>query len=282
MGTSKSGAGGGRRTNYRSQLLVEGRRQFQLRGFHATAVNDVLESVGIPKGSFYHHFGSKEKFGLAILDEDTNSQIELFESWASRDDLPVAERFGGYVDELIREFVSSDCSTLCLLARFSSEVAATDATLRSKIDDGYDRLLGAFAGLLDAGVKHGDLPADIDIDQRAGAILALTQGAFVVALANRDTDYLTSVSAIVRQLASVPRDRGRRRPDDALVDENRQLRARIGELERVIGVLRSASVYFASELGKHVDEHPVGLGDASRSLASFDRRHREDLIAEPA
>jgi TetR/AcrR family transcriptional repressor of nem operon len=291
LSTSKSRPGGGRRTDYRSKLLIEGKRQFHLRGFHATAVNDVLESVGIPKGSFYHHFGSKEKFGLAILAEDTDSQIELFKSWADRDDLPVADRFGGYVDDLIRDFVSSDCSALCLLTRFSSDVAATDPNLRSKIDEGYDRLLGAFTELLDVGVKRGDLLGDVDIDQRAGAILALTQGAFVVALANRDTAYLTGVSAVVRQLASgnvaqlASHDQGRQRPADALVDENRQLRARIAELERVIGVLRSASVYFASELGKHVDEHPVGLGDVSRSLASFDQHdqsHREDLIAEPA
>jgi TetR/AcrR family transcriptional repressor of nem operon len=249
--------GGGRPTTYRSELLVEGRKQFHLRGFHATAINDLLETAGIPKGSFYHHFGSKEKFGIAVLDDYMTSHLGLFESWSRRDDLPVAERFGGYFDDLIREFVSSDYSTLCLLARFSSDLAATDPSLRSKINEGYDRLLQAFIELLDAGKRSGDLPADIDIDQRAGSILALTQGAFVVALANRDLDYLTDVSGIVRELASgSPAEpsapgRGRRRahrPPDALADENRQLRERVGELERVIGVLRSAGEYFVSEL----------------------------------
>jgi TetR/AcrR family transcriptional regulator, transcriptional repressor for nem operon len=282
LSTSKTEPGGGRPSTYRDQLLVEGKRQFHVRGFHGTAVNDVLERAGIPKGSFYHHFGSKENFGLAILDEDTNSQLESFKSWSSRDDLPISERFGGYFDERVREFVLSDYSTLCLLGRFSSDLAATDPSLRSKISEGYDRLLSAFAELLDEGIKRGDLPADADVDQRASAILALTQGAFVVALANRDVDYLTGVSTIIRELASgsgaqpgAP-GRGRRRrpqrPPDAVADENRRLRERIAELERVIDVLRSASVYFASELGKHVDEGEVDTNAQPRSADSRGKR----------
>jgi TetR/AcrR family transcriptional repressor of nem operon len=233
-----------------------------LRGFHATAVNEILDGAGVPKGSFYYHFGSKEKFGLSVLDDYMKSHLELFGSWASRDDLPIAERFGGYFDELIREFVTSDYSKLCLMTRFSSDLAATDPNLRSEINNAYDRLLDAFVELLDAGITRGDLPADVDINQRANSIMALTQGAFIVALANRNVDYLASVSGIVRQLATAEgvsasvalsgptgqRRQAHRPSDDALAAENRQLRERVAELERVNGVLRSASAYFASQL----------------------------------
>lgn len=284
LSTSRSELGGARPATYRNQLLVEGRKQFHVRGYHATAVNEILDGAGVPKGSFYYHFGSKSEFGLMVLNDYMESHLELFGSWASRDDLPIAERFGGYFDERIQEFVLSDYSTLCLLSRFSSDLAATDPSLRSKVNEGYDRLLGAFAELLDEGIKRGDLPADVDVDQRAGAILALTQGAFVVALANRDVDYLASVSTLIRELASGsgaqpgPPGRGRRRrpqrPPDALANENRQLRERIAELERVIEVLRSASVYFASELGKHVDEREVDVSAQSRSVDSLGKRRQ--------
>ena len=262
MSTSRSEPGGARPTTYRNQLLAEGSKQFHTRGFHATAVNEILDRAGIPKGSFYYHFGSKSEFGLSVLDEYMKSHLDLFGSWSSRDELPVAERFGGYFDDLIRDFVKSDYSKLCLLSRFSSDLAASDPSLRSKINTAYDRLLGAYVELLNAGITRGDLPAGVDIDQRANGILALTQGAFIVALANRNVDYLSTMSGIVRQLATAEgvsptggvsgrRGQGRRvhRPsDDALADENRQLRERIAELERVNGVLRSASAYFASQL----------------------------------
>ena len=263
---SKSGLGGARPTTYRDQLLVEGRKQFHVRSYHATAVNEILDGAGVPKGSFYYHFGSKSEFGRMVLNDYMESHLGLFGSWASRDDLPVAERFGGYFDDLVAEFVRSDYSVLCLLGRFSSDLAATDPTLRPAICKAYEHLLGAFVELLDEGVLRGDLPADTDVHRRAGSILALTQGAFVVGLANRSVDYLAGVSGIVRQLASAERESAatassgepgdrlpaRRRSDDALADENRQLRERVAELERVNGVLRSASAYFASQLEPNV------------------------------
>jgi TetR/AcrR family transcriptional regulator, transcriptional repressor for nem operon len=258
LSTSRSEPGGARPTTYRSQLLAEGSKQFHVRGFHATAVNEILDGAGVPKGSFYYHFGSKSQFGLSVLDEYMKSHLDLFGSWSSRDDLPVAERFGGYFDDLIRDFVKSDYSKLCLLGRFSSDLAASDPSLRSRINTAYDRLLGAYVELLDAGITRGDLPAGVDINQRADSILALAQGAFVVALANRSVDYLSGVSGIVRQLATAEgvsptgapsgRPSQGRRSDDALADENRQLRERVTELERVNNVLQSASTYFASQL----------------------------------
>jgi TetR/AcrR family transcriptional regulator, transcriptional repressor for nem operon len=262
LSTSRSELGGARPATYRNQLLVEGRKQFHVRGYHATPVNEILDGAGVPKGSFYYHFGSKSGFGLMVLNDYMESHLKLFGSWASRDDLPIAERFGGYFDDLIRDFVRSDYSKLCLLGRFSSELAATDPSLRPEISKAYDRLLGAFVELLDAGIMRGDLPADLDIHQRAGSIVALTQGAFVVGLANRSVEYLAGVSGIVRQLATAEGvspsvessgqpSQGRRAPrrsDDALADENRQLRERVTELERVNKVLQSASTYFASQL----------------------------------
>jgi len=290
--TSNSGRGGARPTTHRNQMLAEGRKQFPVRGFHATKIDEILDAAGVPKGSFYYHFGSKSVFGLLVLDDYMKSHLELFGSWSSRDDLPIAERFGGYFDDLVREFVTSDYSKLCLLSRFSTDLAATDPSLRPEINKAYDRLLGAFLELLDEGITRGDLPADVDIHQRGSSILALTQGAFIVALANRDVDYLATVSAIVRQLAAadgvspsveLPGPPGHRRradrpSDDALADENRQLRERVADLERV---LRAASAYFASELDQNpaVDQEvggrtspPTGRADTARAHATLRQR----------
>ena len=41
------------------------------RSFHSVGLNQILASVKVPKGSFYHYFESKEQFGVEIPDEDT-------------------------------------------------------------------------------------------------------------------------------------------------------------------------------------------------------------------
>jgi len=53
--------------NVREQLLDTGLQVFHERGFNATAVQDITEAAGVPKGSFYNHFESKEDLGAEVV-----------------------------------------------------------------------------------------------------------------------------------------------------------------------------------------------------------------------
>ena len=45
---------------HKERLLRQGTKLFYAQGFHGTTVDAILASAGVPKGSFYHHFGSKD------------------------------------------------------------------------------------------------------------------------------------------------------------------------------------------------------------------------------
>jgi len=51
----------------RQQILDESARLFAERGYHPTAVADIVESLGVGKGVFYWYFESKEDLFLEIL-----------------------------------------------------------------------------------------------------------------------------------------------------------------------------------------------------------------------
>ena len=51
----------------RDHLLQVGLRQIHAMGYSATGVNEILEEAKVPKGSFYHHFASKEDFAKEVL-----------------------------------------------------------------------------------------------------------------------------------------------------------------------------------------------------------------------
>jgi TetR/AcrR family transcriptional repressor of nem operon len=53
----------------RSELLKAGMELIGSQGYNATGIEAVLKLAGVPKGSFYHYFGSKEDFGLAVIEE---------------------------------------------------------------------------------------------------------------------------------------------------------------------------------------------------------------------
>ena len=50
----------------RSQLLSVGERLIRARSYKGVGINDILKASGVPKGSFYHYFESKEAFGLEV------------------------------------------------------------------------------------------------------------------------------------------------------------------------------------------------------------------------
>jgi TetR/AcrR family transcriptional repressor of nem operon len=53
--------------NLREEILTAGLATLHGRGFNATSVQDITEAAGVPKGSFYNHFASKEDLGAAVV-----------------------------------------------------------------------------------------------------------------------------------------------------------------------------------------------------------------------
>ena len=42
----------------RDHLVEVGQELMHRRGYNATGLSDILRAADVPKGSFYHHFGS--------------------------------------------------------------------------------------------------------------------------------------------------------------------------------------------------------------------------------
>jgi len=56
------------REDIREHILDTGQRIMASKGYSAVGLNEILTEAGVPKGSFYHYFGSKDAFGVAMLE----------------------------------------------------------------------------------------------------------------------------------------------------------------------------------------------------------------------
>ncbi len=54
------------KTDIPQRLTQAGRDLFSRQGYNATGIQQITDQAGVPKGSFYHYFASKEAFGLAL------------------------------------------------------------------------------------------------------------------------------------------------------------------------------------------------------------------------
>src|SRR6185295_18628357 len=87
------------KTSNREKLLDEGLRVVLSQGFANASVRDIVRAAGVPQGSFTNHFGSKEAFGLEVIDLYFANSLEVFKRTLRNDEVPPLQRLRSYIDE---------------------------------------------------------------------------------------------------------------------------------------------------------------------------------------
>jgi AcrR family transcriptional regulator len=107
-------------------------------GYNATGVQAVLAAAGVPKGSFYYHFDTKEAFALEAVDRYFALQCRVLTN-ALGGDGPWLERLERYFEFLVRDYEAADFRRGCLLGTLGQETAASNDALRARIATAFDR-----------------------------------------------------------------------------------------------------------------------------------------------
>jgi TetR/AcrR family transcriptional repressor of nem operon len=183
---------------HKERLLRHGTKLFYAQGFHGTTVDAVLASAGVPKGSFYHHFGSKDVFGQAVLDRYMQFQIDLLHKWAAKKNLSTSAKLVGYFKEISQIFIKSGYQRACLTGKFSTEVAAASEPFREQLDGQLRAWKAGIVELLSAGQSDGDVRQDRTAEDLADAVLSLIQGSLLIALSTRDKHALATVGQTIK------------------------------------------------------------------------------------
>lgn len=76
----------------RREILDAAVELFARKGYAATSINDILEAVGIAKGTFYYHFAAKDEVMRAVVVQLVEEGIAHARVIAADRSLPVAER----------------------------------------------------------------------------------------------------------------------------------------------------------------------------------------------
>jgi TetR/AcrR family transcriptional regulator, transcriptional repressor for nem operon len=59
----------GRTSDARTKILASAQSLIELHGYSAPSVAEICQAAGVPKGSFYYFFESKQALALAVIDE---------------------------------------------------------------------------------------------------------------------------------------------------------------------------------------------------------------------
>ncbi|MFB9981980.1 TetR family transcriptional regulator C-terminal domain-containing protein [Mesorhizobium kowhaii] len=147
----------------RNNLVQAGLRMFHTGGYAATGIQGIVESVGVPKGSFYNHFASKEAFGVEVIDAYFARNQDKLRTMLCDADVAPLVRLEAYFDDRIEAFRAAGFVKGCLLGNISAEVADHSALVREHLVKHFGSWSGFFETCLaqaqEEGVIGDQLPA---------------------------------------------------------------------------------------------------------------------------
>ncbi len=163
----------------REHLLTVGLRQVRLNGYTATGVKEILQLAGVPKGSFYHHFSSKEAFASELLQRYADAEIERIHRILDDTTVAPLERLRVYFGELATMNGFGAEVSGCLMGSLSLEMSGQSEALQSQLHSLFEFWQEAIARVLREAVQRNDLSKTTQTDELAEFLLNGYEGALV-------------------------------------------------------------------------------------------------------
>jgi TetR/AcrR family transcriptional repressor of nem operon len=172
------------RSNTKEQLIVAGLNALLEKGFNGVGVQEITEQAGVPKGSFYNHFKSKEALGAEIVERyglnSTRRAILLDKT------VPPLQRLRTHFETLNATFVKSKFERGCLLGNFSAELANQSPVIRESLVTLFERWTKDLEAAIADAQSEGAVSSDRDAGDIAAFLLDAYEGTLLRARVQRD------------------------------------------------------------------------------------------------
>lgn len=160
----------------KERLLETGLGMLLQHGYNDLGVQALLQETQTPKGSFYHHFRSKEDFALQVIDRymaDVHKGLELSLGNSALTPLGRVRRFF----ELSRDKYRQEGYLGCLLGGVGQELSGVNEVFRHRIEECFQIIAAHLATCLEEARRQGELPPDRDPGALADLLVDCWEGA---------------------------------------------------------------------------------------------------------
>lgn len=170
----------------RGALIRCGTEVLTEKGFAATGIDEVLRRVGVPKGSFYHYFDSKEAFGRAVIEHyAAYFARKLDRCFLDTQRSPLA-RVAAFVEEACAGMARFGFRRGCLIGNLGQEMAVLPEAYRAQLEAVFEDWQARLARCLQAAQEAGEIAPEADCAALAAFFWIGWEGAVLRAKLVRD------------------------------------------------------------------------------------------------
>ena len=182
----------GRTSDAREKILSAAQSLIELRGYSALGVAEICKAAGVPKGSFYYFFESKEALDLAVIDEH----------WAEQERTWTRILIGGAdpLDRLRQLFEATEaaqsagqqsCGTVsgCLFGNLTLEMSNHTEAVRKRLQEIFEAQVDMVAPVIAEALARKEIAVS-DPREAARAVVAQLEGQVLFAKLYNNTQLL--------------------------------------------------------------------------------------------
>ncbi|MFJ4466838.1 TetR/AcrR family transcriptional regulator [Streptomyces sp. NPDC089424] len=185
----------GRTSDARDKILTAARSLIELRGYSALGVTEICKAAGVPKGSFYYFFESKEALALAVIDEHWTAQRRDWERVLGGDQEPL-QRLRQLFEETTaaQNAGKASCGSVsgCMFGNLTLEMSNQTEAIRDRLQQIFDAQVDMIDEVIRAASERGDVQVT-DTRDAARSVVAQLEGQVLFAKLYNNTAQLDAL-----------------------------------------------------------------------------------------
>ncbi|MDF6045963.1 TetR/AcrR family transcriptional regulator [Streptomyces sp. JH14] len=161
----------------RENLLSAGLALFHAQGFNAVGIKEITDTAGVPKGSFYSYYGSKNAFAAAVLGRYWTGIVQAHGAILSDASMPPAQRVIRFFEALTQDRAEQAFALGCLIGNLALELSDQNEEAREELASIMARWSALVAGCLAEARTEGGVAETPEAGELASMVIEAWEGA---------------------------------------------------------------------------------------------------------
>ncbi|GHF11004.1 TetR/AcrR family transcriptional regulator [Streptomyces spiralis] len=185
----------GRTSDAKEKILTAARSLIELRGYSALGVAEICKTAGVPKGSFYYFFESKEALALAVIDEHWAAERR---EWTRilKDDAEPLQRLRQLFEatQATQQAGQDSCGTIsgCMFGNLSLEMSNQTEAVRERLQEIFEAQVEMVEAVITEARARGEVTV-ADTRTAAQSVVAQLEGQVLFAKLYNNTSPLNAL-----------------------------------------------------------------------------------------